>query len=166
MSQYRRLFAPGGSYFFTVNLEDRSSTALVDHIHELREAWAYVQARHPFTNVAAVVLPDHLHCIWELPPGDQNYPTRWRLLKSHFSRALAKTGMAGPGRRYGERDLWQRRYWEHMIRDDADLQRHVDYVHRNPVKHGLARSLTDWEFSTFNYWDPNPQIARQLRRVD
>lgn len=166
MSNYRRLYAPGGTYFFTVNLEDRSSALLVDRIDDLQRAWAYVQERHPFSTIAAVVLPDHLHCVWTLPDGDTNFSTRWRLLKSHFSRSLRRNGVAGPGRREGERDLWQRRYWEHMIRDDDDLKRHIDYVHRNPAKHGLVGSLMDWEYSTYNFWDPNPQIAHDMRRVD
>jgi putative transposase len=112
--------------------------------------------------IAAVVLPDHLHCIWELPDRDPDFPTRWRLLKSHFSRSLAKTGNAERGRRRGERSLWQRRYWEHLIRDQADLTRHIDYVHNNPVRHNLAGRVTDWPYTTWDQiWDPERVLAAE-----
>jgi putative transposase len=153
MPDYRRVFVPGGEYFFTVNLEDRSSDLLVRHIGDLRAAWRRVETRFPFDTVAAVVLPDHLHCIWQLPAGDRDFPVRWRMLKGHFTRALARAGLAPEGRRAGERDVWQRRFWEHAIRDQEDRQRHVDYIHNNPVKHGYCSRVEEWAYSTWRRWD-------------
>ncbi len=147
--QYRRADARGGTYFFTVNLADRSADTLIRHIGALRESMASVKATHPFSLVAMVVLPDHLHAIWRLPEADANYAMRWALLKSGFSRRIPK-GESISASRTGkrERGLWQRRYWEHQIRDENDLARHVDYIHFNPVKHGWAARPVDWPHST------------------
>lgn len=167
MSNYRRVFVPGGEYFFTANLEDRSSDLLVRRIDDLRAAWSYVEARMPFETVAAVVLPDHLHCIWRLPPGDSDFPTRWRLLKAHFTRSVVKSGGTQPGRRAGERGIWQRRFWEHVIRDDRDRLAHVAYIHNNPVKHGYCSRVDEWEFSTWRRADvmiaPDPEAPAYAR---
>src|SRR5438132_8575144 len=151
MTNCRRNFVPGGSYFFTVNLEDRRSNLLTDHIELLRAAFRYVQVRHPFTVEATVILPDHLHAIWTLPEGDADFATRWRLIKSAFSRHLAageRLSTSRSSRR--ERGIWQRRFWEHTLRDDADYARHVDYVHFNPVKHGHVTQVRDWPYSSFH----------------
>jgi putative transposase len=168
MPDYRRIFVPGGEYFFTVNLEDRTSDVLVRRIDALRAAWRYVEARAPFDTVAAVVLPDHLHCIWRLPSDDDDFPTRWRLLKAHFTRAVAAAEAPPQGRRKGERGLWQRRFWEHVIRDDRDRLAHVDYIHNNPVKHGYCSRVDEWPYSTWRRWDvmiaddpPMPEYARE-----
>jgi putative transposase len=149
MTDYRRAFVPGATYFFTVNLADRRATLLVDHIDLLRDAIRYVRRHHPFDIDAMVVLPDHLHAILTLPSGDADFPLRWRLIKTWFSRHLPH----GEHRRAsridkGERSIWQRRYWEHLIRDEIDLARHVDYIHWNPVKHGHAARAVDWPCST------------------
>ncbi|WP_334179967.1 transposase [Pseudoxanthomonas sp.] len=151
MTHYRRAFVPGATYFFTVNLADRRKSLLVDHIHLLREAFRYVRQRHPFAIDAMVVLPDHLHAMWTLPSDDAGFPLRWRLIKTWFSRNLP----LGEHRRAsrvdkGERGIWQRRYWEHLIRDEADLARHVDYIHWNPVKHGHVARAKDWPYSTIH----------------
>jgi len=150
MVNYRRSRVAGGSYFFTVTLRDRRSSALVDHIADLREAFHWVQTRRPFRIRAIVVLPDHLHTIWTLPAEDADYSGRWRAIKSRFTRALVKSG--GPLRRNarGEYLLWQRRYWEHTLRDPVDMQRHIDYIHYNPVKHGHVRLVRDWPYSSFH----------------
>lgn len=129
MTNYRRTFAPGATYFFAVNLADRRRTLLVDHIDLLREASRYTRQRHSFIIDAMVVLPNHLHAIWTLPPGDADSPLHWRLIKTWFSRYLVR----GEHRRAsridkGERSIWQRRYWEHLISDEADFARHVDYI--------------------------------------
>ncbi len=153
MPEYRRRFALGGEYFFTVNLEDRSSDALVRNIALFRKAWSFAEQRMPFETVAAVVLPDHLHCIWRLPPDDEDFPTRWRLLKGRFTQLVARTADVPAGRRPGEVGLWQRRFWEHMIRDDRDRQAHVDYIHNNPVKHGQCSRVDEWPYSTWRRWD-------------
>lgn len=147
MSEYRRLFVPGGTYFFTLNLKDRSSDMLVRHVDLLRASWRDVQRTQPFETLAAVVLPDHLHLVLALPPEDSDFPARLRLLKSGFTRRLpAAVKAAG---RKGERDVWQRRYWEHAIRDDADLEARINYVHYNPVKHGYVAEMDDWPHSTW-----------------
>lgn len=154
MSNYRRAFIPGGTWFFTVNLLQRHhNDLLVREIDLLRETVKRVRKRYPFRIDAWVVLPDHLHCVWTLPPGDAGFSTRWRLIKSAFSRALPKTEYRSDVRKAaGERGIWQRHYWEHCIRDDTDYQRHVDYVHVNPLKHGYVRRVADWPYSTFHLY--------------
>ena len=150
MSNYRRNFVEGGSYFFTVNLADRRSCLLVDRIDLVRHAFRYTTSRHPFTINAIVVLPDHLHAIWTLRPGDADYATRWRLIKTVFSRGLERLEERSESRRLKrERGIWQRRYWEHTLRDEDDVGRHFDYIHFNPVKHGHVESAIDWPYSSF-----------------
>lgn len=150
MTNYRRSHIPGASYFFTVNLADRSSALLVEQIVLLRAAFKYAQTAHPFTIDAIVVLPEHLHAIWTLPAGDSDYALRWRLIKGMFSRGLPHGEPRSASRAArGERGIWQRRYWEHMIRDDADFARHVDYIHINPIKHGHVQKAAEWPYSSF-----------------
>ncbi len=121
------------------------------HIDLLRESVRVVRAAHPFIIHAWVVLPEHLHCIIELPIGDADFALRWRLIKSHFSKSLPKTELLSATRlRRGERGIWQRRFWEHLIRDDKDFSAHMDYVHINPLKHGLVTSVDKWPYSTFH----------------
>jgi len=152
MSNYRRAWHPGGTWFFTVNLLQRyPNDLLVRHIDQLRESVRTVRRRHFFLIHAWVVLPDHLHCVLELPPNDSDFALRWRLIKLLFSRSLPRTEWRSATRqRRGERGVWQRRYWEHRIRDDADFAAHVDYAHYNPVKHGWVRAVKDWPYSTFH----------------
>lgn len=152
MPDYRRAWQPGGTWFFTVNLlERRGNDMLVRHIDSLRHVVIAVLRRHPFTIHGWVVLPDHLHCVIELPADDTDFPTRWRLIKTGFSKALPRVERLSEVRaRRGERGIWQRRYWEHRIRDEADFRSHMDYVHINPVKHGLVARVVDWPFSTFH----------------
>ena len=152
MPNYRRVFIPGGTLFFTVNLLDRRKALLTEKIDLLRSAYRDAQTRHPFETVAICVLPEHLHCIWRLPPEDHDYPLRWRLIKSRFSRSLPRDRDPRAGRRKGERGIWQRRFWEHAIRDAEDLDAHVDYIHWNPVKHGVAAAPEDWPYSTYHQW--------------
>ena len=151
MTNYRRNFIPGGTYFFTLNLADRGSKSLIENIDVLREAFRYVRARHLFSVEAIVVLPDHLHTIWTLPDNDFDYPVRWRLIKSAFSRALPSEEPVSASRaRKQERGIWQRRYWEHTVRDEADYSRCVDYIHFNPVKHGHVKRVQEWPHSSFH----------------
>ena len=151
MVDYRRNRVPGGTYFFTVNLLDRRSCLLVEHIDWLREAVRAVKRRRPFEIDAWVVLPDHLHAVWTLPEGDADYSGRWRSIKIAFAKGLPKTERCSAVRlNKGERGIWQRRFWEHTIRDDADYAAHVDYVHVNPLKHGLVERLADWPYSSFH----------------
>ena len=149
--RYRRAKTEGGTYFFTVNLADRRQSTLVQHVEQLRSAIRVVKDRHPFTIEAIVIMPEHLHTIWTLPEDDNDYPTRWALIKAGFSRALAKDEPISESRyNKGERGIWQRRYWEHLIRDDEDFARHVDYIHFNPVKHGHAVNPIDWAYSSLH----------------
>jgi putative transposase len=149
--RYRRARYAGGTYFFTLNLADRTSTLLTSNIDALRDAMRYVQARRPFDTVAIVVLPEHLHTVWTLPRDDADFATRWALIKAGFSRNLPKLEDVSASRRTkGERGIWQRRYWEHLIRDERDLARHVDYIHFNPVKHGHVRQAARWPYSSIH----------------
>jgi putative transposase len=151
MTNYRRNFVPGASYFYTVNLVDRQTRLLTENIGLLRRAFRYARARHPFAIEAIVVLPDHLHAIWTLPDGDADFALRWRLIKSTFSRALPRDERISASRiTKGERGIWQRRYWEHTLRDERDFARHADYIHYNPVKHGRASRVMDWPYSSFH----------------
>ena len=152
MPDYRRAWCQGSTYFFTVNLLQRQNNdLLIKHIDVLRTVVSSVRRAHSFAIHGWVVLPDHLHCVIELPPDEADFATRWRLIKSGFSKALPKTERRNSVRvRRGERGIWQRRYWEHLIRDEADFRAHMDYVHINPVKHGLVESVTDWPHSTFH----------------
>jgi putative transposase len=147
MSNYRRLRVPGGLYFFTVVTASRRPL-LIEHIHALRQAFRAVRETYPYQMDAVVILPDHLHCIWELPDGDSDFPTRWRLIKSRFSNSSPAAAGVGKGR-LGERAIWQRRYWEHLIRDERDYARHLDYIHYNPVKHGYVTKPAEWAYSSF-----------------
>ena len=150
MTSYRRNFVPGGSFFFTVNLADRKLALLTAHIELLREAFRKTRQRHPFTVDAIVILPDHIHAIWTMPEGDADFATRWRLIKSTFSRNLSVDEPISESRAAKrERGIWQRRYWEHTIRDEDDFARHVDYIHINPLKHGLVDRVREWEASSF-----------------
>ncbi len=151
MSRYRRLKIEGGAFFFTLALADRRSDLLVRHMARLRNAYADTQKRSPFETVAICILPDHIHALWQLPEGDADYPSRWRRFKSVFSRGLppARTRSVSKIAKR-EKGIWQRRYWEHAIRDDTDFERHIDYIHYNPVKHGLVTRVADWPFSSFH----------------
>ena len=151
MARYRRNFVPGGSYFFTANLAERKLRLLTEHVGALRAAFRDVRTLHPFVIEAIVVLPDHLHAIWTLPERDRDYSTRWRLIKAAFSRSLPHGERISASRAAkGERGIWQRRYWEHTIRDERDFSRHMDYIHFNPVKHGFVRRVADWPHSSFH----------------
>jgi putative transposase len=150
MVLYRRNRVAGGTYFFTVTLRDRRLSLLTDWIDELRESVRYTLRKNPFHIDAWVVLPEHLHTVWTLPPGDDNYSDRWKLIKGKFSRALVKAGLPIAKNPRGEYELWQSRFWEHTIRDEADFARHIDYIHYNPVKHRLVEWAGDWPYSTFH----------------
>ncbi|KAF1722125.1 REP-associated tyrosine transposase [Pseudoxanthomonas wuyuanensis] len=154
MPDYRRATTPGATWFFTVNLLQRhGNDLLVREYPRLRDCMLRERCRRPFSVVAGVVLPDHMHWLWRLPQGDADFPTRWRRIKTDFSRGLPRTERLSAVRQArGERGVWQRRYWEHQIRDEDDLNRHIDYIHFNPVKHGHAAQAMDWPLSSFRHF--------------
>jgi len=159
--KYRRSDIKGGTYFFTVNLAERQRTLLTDEINILREVINKVKKRYPFELDAMVVLPDHIHAIWTLPENDNDYPTRWMLIKSGFSRQILKDEQRSASRKQkGERGIWQRRYWEHLIRDDNDFEQHISYIHHNPVKHGYVEKAVDWEYSSIHRYINNGIIKQ------
>jgi putative transposase len=147
MVNYRRAHVAGGTYFFTVTLRHRRADTLVSQVDALRHALRETRLRRPFHTDAIVVLPEHLHTIWTLPEGDADYSGRWRMCKSLFVRQVRRCG--APAADEGGR-LWQSRFWEHLIRDESDFARHVDYIHYNPVKHGYVTRVLDWPWSSFH----------------
>ena len=167
MSRYRRSHVPGATYFFTVVSYRRQVILCEPSIREaLRAAIVSVRRRRPFTIDAWVLLPDHLHCIWTMPLGDMDYATRWGMIKRQVSVQCREDyqrpeWITASKRKHRESTIWQRRYWEHQIRDDRDFARHVDYVHYNPVKHGLCHQAVDWPYSTFHRY-----MGRGIYSVD
>jgi putative transposase len=152
--QYRRAQTPGGTYFFTVVTYRRQEILCKpDNIDILRTAFRTVKTIQPFTIDAFVLLPDHLHCIWTLPPDDKDYPQRWNRIKNYFTRHCPNDYKLPPSlsqQRKRAQTIWQPRYWEHQIRDDRDFEKHCDYIHWNPVKHGLTTRVGDWPHSSFH----------------
>ena len=151
--EYRRAKTPGATYFFTVvTYHRRKILGTPENIALLRQAFHEVMTNHPFKIEAIVILPDHLHALWTLPDGDADFSTRWRLIKSYFSRhcqARYQGQVSASRQRKQEKAVWQRRFWEHQIRDETDYGQHVDYIHYNPVKHGLVNAPIEWEYSSF-----------------
>ena len=154
MSDYRRYFVPGGSYFFTINLlERRNNRILVTHIDALREAVRRTKLERPFRIDGWVVLPEHMHLMMTLPPDDTDFSNRIKAIKIRFNRAIPAIERRSDVRAAkGERGIWQRRFWEHAIRDERDFERHLDYLHFNPAKHGHVARVQDWPYSTFHRW--------------
>ncbi|MEN0106361.1 MAG: transposase [Pseudomonas sp.] len=160
MTAYRRDHTPGATWFFTLALANRQSTLLTDHIELLRTAFRQVMQRHPWVLEAIVILPDHLHALCTLPPDDADFSLRWRQIKSAFSRALPRSETISRSRKSkGERGIWQRRFWEHRIRDEADFNRHVEYIHNNPRKHGHVSRVVDWPWSSFHRYVKNGIVS-------
>ena len=150
MVRYRRNFIAGGTFFLTATLADRSSRLLVNQIAALRAAVKQTRRRRPFTIDAFVVLPDHLHVLMTLPLDDADFSNRVSLIKRRFTASALKAGIAAKRLPNGEIALWQRRFWEHTIRDETDFERHVNYIHFNPVKHRLVTRVHDWPHSSFH----------------
>ncbi len=160
MPEYRRSIIAGGTYFFTAVTQDRLPILTCDEVRlVLREVIQEVRQSLPFIIEAWVLLPDHLHTIWTLPEGDANYQARWAIIKRVVSKIdmVRKTHPTYPDNNFSasmqkrrERGFWQRRFWEHAIRDDEDFQRHMDYIHWNPVKHAYVTNPIDWPYSTFH----------------
>jgi len=151
MPIYRRYRHKGATVFLTINLEDRASFLLIDRIDDLRSAYRYACSRHPVRTEAICVLPNHMHVIWTLPEGDDDYSMRVYLMKSAFSRCIPRREHRSRSRRKrGERGVWQRRFWEHTIRDDADFENHLAYTFGNAAKHGLVEAAEDWPYASLH----------------
>ncbi|MEX0318779.1 MAG: transposase [Ruegeria sp.] len=151
MTNYRRVRIPGAKYFFTVSLAERSSDLLTREVVRLREAYAVTQQERPFWCDVFVVLPDHLHTVWTLPPDDTDFLTRWRLIKTRFVRAVGGFGERSASKHAKqERGVWQRRFWEHCIRDERDYRNHMAYCWGNPVKHGFVDHPSEWPYSSIH----------------
>jgi putative transposase len=157
---YRRNLVTGGTYFFTVTLQNRKSRLLVDKVNLLKEAIQQVKDQHPFQIKAYVILPEHLHMIWELPRDDSDYSQRWKKIKAQFSKSVHKSGFALSKTKHKEYNLWQRRFWEHTIKNMLDFEHHVNYIHYNPIKHGLVNNLYDWPHSSFHHYVLKGQIGK------
>jgi len=158
MPNYRRLFKPGGTFFYTVVTCRRqpifNSYKARDFLHQCIED---VQEIHPFEMLAAVLLPDHIHCIWKLPSKDPDFSIRWSIIKRSFSKMWLASGgkeawISKSRKQHREAGIWQRRFWEHAIRDQEDFARHVNYIHFNPVKHGYVKCPHQWPYSSFFRW--------------
>lgn len=155
MSNYRRANFPGGYYFFTVVTYNRKNLFNQEFARDcLHSAWKQTQNKRPFDTIALCLLPDHLHCVWKLPDNDADFSTRWASIKALFTREYLKQmnkDTANKSRaKHRERTIWQRRFWEHQIRDETDLQNHINYIHYNPVKHRLTTNARDWPWSTYH----------------
>ncbi|MFA5959541.1 MAG: transposase [Tatlockia sp.] len=148
MVNYRRDRTQGGTYFFTLTLQDRNSNLLTNYINALGHAFRRARKNNPFLTKAIVVLPEHLHAIWELPEGDEDYSTRWRQIKTYFLQDILQLGEPFLKNARNEYTLWQRRFWEHRIRNETDFFHHVNYIHYNPVKHKLVQKVVDWPYSS------------------
>ena len=147
MSNYSRLFVKGGTYFFTLVTHNRQQFLCEESsITRLKAAFHYAKNKYPFQIIALVILPDHLHCVWKLPENDDNFSIRWSMIKRYFS-----IGFEASINYRREKEIWQRRFWEHLVRDDRDLNRCLDYIHYNPVKHGYVKTPYDWKYSTFRH---------------
>lgn len=148
MSKYRRYYQSNGSYFFTlVTHQRRQIFSSIENVKHFKIAINKVKKKYPFLLNAIVILPDHLHCLWRMPENDNDFSTRWRLIKRYFSMEIDTLI-----NQRKEKEVWQRRFWEHFIRDEDDWRKHMDYIHYNPVKHGLVKSPKDWQHSSFHYW--------------
>jgi putative transposase len=158
MPEYKRLFRPGGTYFFTVVTFDRKEIFCTTRARTyLRMAIAEVRTLRPFEILGIVLLPNHCHCIWKMPPDDNDFSVRWGMIKRRFTKSWSADGgrdvpVSASRSKRGEHGIWQRRFWEHLIRDRQDFARHMDYIHYNPVKHGHVRCPHQWKYSGFHRW--------------
>jgi putative transposase len=150
MVQYRRNHDINGLYFFTITLKNRNSTLLTDHIDLLRKSFQRVQTENIYQTKAIVILPDHIHAIWKMPDGEKNYSLRWRKIKSYFTHSVVRSGLPISKNSRGDFNIWQRRFWEHTICNENDYENHINYIHYNPVKHGLVENVKDWPYSSFH----------------
>lgn len=168
MTSYRRAKFPGGYYFFTLVTHDRREILISPLGRDcLRRAWKEIQSKSPFTTVALCLMPDHLHCIWQMTPGDCDYSSRWAGIKSRFTRYWlagggTESGQSASRHKKRERGIWQRRFWEHQIRDWKDLAVHIKYVHFNPVKHEFVEHPRDWVWSTYPKYEKGGFYLKEI----
>ena len=152
--EYRRFYIQGGTYFFTVVTYNRKPIFSSDEVISLlRCSFHYTMQKHPFTIIANVILPDHMHFIWTLPENDDNYSLRWQMIKNHFTRHYINKEIKSSSsskQLKGEKDIWQRRFWEHYIYNQEDFENHFNYIHYNPVKHEYVESASEWEYSSIH----------------
>ena len=173
MPHYIRAFVPGGTFFFTVTLLERRRKLLTDNVDILRKVFKSARQRRPFTIEGIVILPDHLHCIWTLPSEEADFSSRWHDIKARFAAQIPEGERLSARRlKKGERGIWQRRFWEHVIRDERDFERHMDYIHYNPVKHGYVKRVVEWPHSSFHrcvengIYDPDWTSDDDVRRLE
>ncbi|WP_044500940.1 transposase [Nostoc sp. PCC 7107] len=163
--EYRRVKVEGGTFFFTVVTHNRREFLCeLENIILLRQAFKKVIAQYPLIVDAIAILPNHIHCLWSLPPGDSDFSNRWRLIKNYFSHRcdVKYHGKISASRHNkGELAVWQRRFWEHQIKDEVDFIRHCDYIHYNPVKHGYVKAPKDWQYSSFMLY-----VQRGIYHID
>jgi len=158
MPDYKRWFRAGGTYFFTVITYNRRKIFRAAGARtSLHRAISEVQVSHPFEILGVVLLPDHCHCIWKMPADDNNFSVRWQMIKRRFTKSWISCGglnvpVSASRTKRGERGVWQRRFWEHLIRDQQDFAQHMDYIHYNPAKHGYVKCPHQWEYSSFHRW--------------
>ena len=169
--QYRRFYKSGARYFFTVVTENRKPI-LIDNIERLRSAFRLCLSRYPFEIEAIVVLPDHLHSLWRLPDIDSDFSKRWMVIKRKFSSGLTSCNVSVSKSNKREKGIWQRRFWEHYIRDEDDWRNHVDYIHFNPVKHGYVSKPQEWLYSSYNqavdngWYDAGMKFDNNFNNID
>lgn len=154
--QYRRDYSQGATYFFTVVTFNRQPLFIVpETVEHLRRAIREEMLRRPFVIDAIVIMPDHIHALWTLPTDDADYSIRWRNIKRAFTASIPedqRPQVHGSRQRKQEQAIWQRRFWEHRIRDEQDFARHVDYIHYNPVKHGYVQRPVEWQHSSIHHY--------------
>jgi len=166
MSDYHRAYSPGGTFFFTVVTHDRQAFLCdTDARAHLRAVMQECRRTWPFEIQALVLLPDHLHTIWTLPEGDSDFSRRWGWIKKTFTQRWLACGhpaikVSETKARRRRRGVWQVRFWEHEIRDERDMKAHFDYIHFNPVRHGLAHCPHAWPYSTFSKWVAQGEYSR------
>ncbi|MFL0797173.1 MAG: transposase [Cellvibrionaceae bacterium] len=161
MVNYRRNYLPGGTFFFTASLQDRSKTYLVDNIECFRQSVRLTKQKYPFEIIAAVVLPDHVHMIWQLPQGESDFSKRWQMIKKEFTKSLLAHSVPVSRKSENRYNLWQSRFWEYTIRNEQDLERCINYIHYNPVKHSYVTRVWGWPFSSFHQY-----VSRGVLSVD
>lgn len=165
MPEYRRIYQNHSMYFFTVVTYKRQVIFNNKNaVNYLRETIRTIKRNHPFSIEAMVVLPDHIHCVWNMDQDDCDYSKRWKLIKMSFTKGFhqpdSQLERSASRVRKRERTVWQRRFWEHLIRDESDLHRHYDYIHYNPVRHGYVKSPDEWPWSSFHRFVDNGWYER------